>query len=172
MRILQLNGHTRTEAIAESPFYIQKDATQAWKNAGSPLPTSNEFKKFAVEYLKKNTKNAPGTGCSVTYVAGTDNTRTKPYKINDVVNELGKRKYKTTFLLIDKDTNEILEKVQGTKAEAKEAARKLYGKGFEGAISCKYTKEVSEGEPLAFEVEYTPSKSTVLGTYIVFGIDN
>lgn len=173
MRILQINGYTRQEAIEnESPFFIQKDATAAWKKAGKPLPTSPEFKEFAVEYLAEKTKNAPGIGCSVTYDAGVADTRDKPYKIDDVANEQGKRKYKTTYLLIDEETNEILAKCQETKAKAKEVARELYTKDkFKGNIVCKYTKEVIEGEPLAFKVKHTPGKNTKQGTYIVFGID-
>lgn len=171
MRTIQINAFTKKEAIEQSPFHIQKDATQAWKNNGSPIIGSPEFKKWTTEYLAANTKNAPGSGCMVTYVPGVADSRDKPYKFNDVTNKEGKRKYKTTFLLVDKATKEIVAKSQGTKADAKNVARDLYKKGYKGNLECKYTKEVIEGEPLAFEVAYTPSVSTKEGAYIVFGID-
>ena len=34
---------------------------------------------------------------------------------------------------------------------------------------CEIVYRVKEGKALAFEVDYTPSVSTTLGTYIVFG---
>ena len=58
-------------------------------------------------------------------------------------------------------------------AVAKELAKALYTeKGFKSDLICRYTKQVVDGEPIAFTAEYTPSKSSRIGTYIVFGIEN
>ena len=43
-------------------------------------------------------------------------------------------------------------------------------KNYRGDIFCKVIHEVIEGEVGAFEMTYTPSKNTKLGTYIVFGV--
>ena len=107
----------------------------------------------------------------ITIEAGAADTRERPYKVNDVKNEKGKRKYKTTYQLIDKKSGSVIAETSETKAKAKEIAKSLYtDKGYKGDIVCTYTKQVLEGEPIAFEVEYTPSKSAKKGTYLCFGI--
>ena len=81
------------------------------------------------------------------------------------------KKYKTTYQLIDKKSGSVIAETSETKAKAKEIAKSLYtDKGYKGDIVCTYTKQVLEGEPIAFEVEYTPSKSAKKGTYLCFGI--
>lgn len=171
---VEVKAFTRAEAVEQvkGTFFVQRDATQAWKKAGEPSPLDKEFKEFCVTYLTKYTKNAPGTACSITYKAGSADTRERPYKITDVVNEKGKRKYVTTYLLKDKATGKELGKAVGTKQKAKELAKKLYTEGgFRGSIECTYTKEVETGEPLAFTADYAPSKSSKEGQYIFFGIE-
>ena len=172
---VEINAYTRTEAVEqvnEANYFVQHDATQAWKKAGEPSPLDKEFKEFAAEYLKRKTKNAPGVGCSITYKAGSADTRERPYKLNDVVNEQGRRKYVTTYTLVDDATGEILLKTTENKSKAKELAKKLYvDGGYKGSATCTYTKEVSEGEPLAFKIKYDPSKNAEIGKYIFFGIE-
>ena len=158
---VEVKAYTKAEAVdqVKDEFFVQRDATQAWKKAGEPSPLDKEFKVFCANYLEKHTKNAPGTACMITYRAGSADTRERPYKMNDVVNEKGKRKYVTTYLLKDKSTGE-------------ELAKKLYTDGgFRGSIICTYTKEVAEGEPVAFTVDYAPSKSSKEGHYIFFGVE-
>ena len=92
--------------------------------------------------------------------------------MTDVVNELGKRKYKTTYIITDKDTKKVLGKTQENKAKAKEIAKDLYVKnGYRGKAICTYTKEVVEGQTKAFEIEYQASKSAKEGYFIFFGIE-
>ena len=188
-RKIEVSAFTRDEALAQAPFTVQRDATQAWKNAGKPM--LGKLTEFMAEYLKKHTKNAPGTGCSITVESGSPDTREKPCKITDITNEVitgtikrknketgedeevetTKRKYKTTYVIVDNDTNEIIDKSQGTKAEAKKRMVELYESGYKGNATCLYTKEVVEGEARAFEAKYTPSISAKKGTYILFGIE-
>lgn len=171
---LEVVGATREEALAKAPFHIMKDATQAfklWKKKQVNGITDKEIKQFCMDYLAKNTKNAPGVGCRITIEAAVSDTRERPWTINDVKNEKGKRKYTTIYQLIDKATGQILDEVEGTKAKAKEAAKKLIANGFKGRGICTYTKQVTEGEPVAFNFEYTPSKASHAGTYLVFGIE-
>ena len=171
---LEVCGFKRAEAIEQAPFFVQRDATQkykAWKQNLGHAVTDKDIKEFCLDYLAQHTKNAPGVGCSITLEAGVADTRERPYKVNDVKNEKGKRKYKTTYQLIDKKSGKIIAETNETKAKAKELAKKLYTEdGFRGDIICTYTKQVLEGEPVAFEVEYTPAKSAKQGTWLVFGI--
>ena len=170
----EVKAYTKAEAVdqVKDVFFVQRDATQAWKKAGEPSPLDKEFKVFCANYLEKHTKNAPGTACMITYRAGAADTRERPYKMNDVVNEKGKRKYVTTYLLKDKSTGEELAKTTENKKKAQELAKKLYiDGGFRGSIICTYTKEVAEGEPVAFTVDYAPSKSSKEGHYIFFGVE-
>ena len=171
---VEVKAYTKAEAIdqVKDVFFVQRDATQAWRKAGEPSPLDKEFKVFCANYLEKHTKNAPGTACMITYRAGAADTRERPYKRNDVVNEKGKRKYVTTYLLKDKSTGEELAKTTENKKKAQELAKKLYiDGGFRGSIICTYTKEVAEGEPVAFTVDYAPSKSSKEGHYIFFGVE-
>ena len=99
-------------------------------------------------------------------------SRERPYGIHDKKNESGARKYKTTYQLIDKATGAVLAETSETKAKAKEIGKSLYtDKGFKGNIICTYTKQVVDGEPVAFEISYAPSKSSRVGSYLVFGIE-
>ena len=49
-------------------------------------------------------------------------------------------------------------------------AKKLIKDGFKGKGRAFYSKQVTEGEPAAFDFEYAPSKSSHAGTYVVFGV--
>jgi hypothetical protein len=172
---VEVTGATKDEALEKAPFFIQGDATQAYKNWKKKQlngVTEAGTKEFMLEYLAKKSKNAPGIGFAITIEAAVPDTRERPYTFKDVKNEQGKRKYKTTYQLVDKATGEIIASTQETKAKAKEIAKNLYKeKGYKGNIICTYTKQVAEGEPVAFEVTYTPSKSSKVGTYLVFGIE-
>jgi hypothetical protein len=170
---LEVNAYTKQEAVEKvaGQFQIIKDATQAWKNANKPI-TEQALKAFCADYLQKHTKFASGIGCSITIESGTPDSRERPYSVRDIKNEKGKRHYKTGYQLLDKATGQVLGVSFDTKAKAKELAKKLYtDKGYKGDIYCKYIKEVTEGEVGAFEVTYTPSKSSKLGKYLCFGVE-
>jgi hypothetical protein len=172
---VEVTGATKEEALEKAPFQVIGDATQAyknWKKKQVTGVTDAMVKEFMLEYIQKKSKSASGIGYSITIEAAVPDTRTRPYTITDVKNEQGKRKSKSTYQLIDKATGEIIASTQETKAKAKEIAKNLYKeKGYKGNLICTYTKQVTEGEPVAFEVAYTPSKSSNVGTYLVFGIE-
>ena len=169
---LEVSAFTKQEAVEKvaENFQIIKDATQAWKNAGKPI-TEQALKAFCADYLTKHTKFATGIGCSITMEAGTPDSRERPYTVKDIKNEKGKRKYKTGYQLMDQATGKVLGVCFETKAKAKEVAKDLYKNGYKGNIFAKYIKEVTEGEVGAFEVAYTPSKSSKLGKYFCFGVE-
>ena len=143
---LEVTGRTKQEALEKAPFYIQGDATQAfklWKKSMVNGVTERDIKQFCVAYLTKKSKNAPGSGFYVTLDPAVADTRERPYRIEDVKNEGGKRKYLKTYVLSDAATGEVL----------------------------ATTKSVVEGEPVAFRSYYTPSKASHAGTYLVFGVE-
>lgn len=172
---LEVTGATKEEALAKAPFDIMGDATQAyklWKKKQTGGITEADKRAFMLDYLTKKSKNVAGVGFSITVESAVADTRERPYTINDVKNELGARKYKTVYVLRDKATGVELARTDETKAKAKEIAKKLYTeKGLKSNIVCTYTKQVVEGQAVAFTVEYTPSKSSHVGTYVVFGIE-
>lgn len=188
-RKLEVKAFTKEEAHTQAPFTILRDATQSWKNEGKPMLKSLD--EFIARYLKKHTKEAAGVGCIIVLDSGVADSREKPFKVNDVTNEVitgkalrlnketgekeevdtTKRKFTTTYVIVDDETNEILHKSRETKAEAKKALTDIYASGYKGNVTCYYTKEVTEGEPRAFTAEYTPSVSTKLGSYLVFGVE-
>lgn len=172
---MEVTGATKDEALAKAPFDIMGDATQAyklWKKKQVNGVTESDKKQFMLDYLAKKSKNVAGVGFSITLESAIADSRERPYGIHDKKNESGARKYKTTYQLIDKTTGVVVAETSETKAKAKEIAKDLYvNKGFKGNLVCTYTKQVVNGEPIAFEVEYTPSKSARVGSYLVFGVE-
>ena len=172
---MEVNGATKEEALAKAPFDIMGDATQAykiWRKKQVNGVTDSDKKQFMLDYLAKKSKNCAGVGFSITLESAVADTRERPYAIHDVKNEKGTRKYKTVYQIVDKATGAVLAETSETKAKAKEIAKALYTeKGFKGNLVCTYTKQVLDGEPTAFTVEYTPSKSARVGSYLIFGIE-
>ena len=174
-KVMEVTGATKEEALNKAPFDIMGDATQAYKNwrkAQVNGVTEADKKQFMLDYLSKKSKNVIGVGFSITLESAVADTRERPYSINDVKNESGVRKYKTTYQIVDKTTGALLASTNETKAKAKEITKQLYtDKGFKGDVICTYTKQVVDGEPVAFTAEYTPSKSARVGSYLLFGIE-
>ncbi len=172
---MEVLGATKEEALAKAPFDIMGDATQAyktWMKKQLHGVTDEDKKEFMLDYLAKKSKNVAGVGFVITQEAAVADTRERPYKITDVKNEQGARKYKTIYQLVDTATGAVVAETNETKAKAKELAKELYtDHGFKGDLVCTYTKQVIEGEPVAFKVSYAPSKSAKVGSYVVFGFE-
>lgn len=172
-QVLEVTGATKNEALDKAPFSILGDATQAYKLWAAKQTngiTEASEKEFYLDYLTKKSKNVDGVGFAITIDSAKADTRERPYTMNDVKNEKGARKYKTIYVLTDKATGTKIAETNETKAKAKEIAKKLYtDKGYKGDLVCTYTKQVVEGQPVAFTMEYTPSKSAKIGRYKVFG---
>lgn len=171
---MEVTGATKEEALAKAPFDIMGDATQAYKMFRKKQVngiTDADKKQFMLDYLAKKSKNVAGVGFVITEEAAVADTRERPYRIEDNKNEQGARGYKTIYQLIDDATGSVLAETDETKAKAKELAKELYKKGYKGNLTCRYTKQVVKGEPIAFRASYTPSKSSRVGTYLVFGIE-
>lgn len=174
---IEIVGASKEEAInaANLNFSIAGDATQAYKNwmkTRQGAVTDKDVKQFMVEYLQKKVKCASGVGYIITIESAVADTRERPWTITDVKNEQGKRKFTKVFRGIDTATNQILFECQGTKADAKQAAKDVIANGFHGKMKVVINKEVTEGEPTAFYAEYTPSKAAKAGRWLVFGNEN
>ena len=66
---MEVTGATKEEALANAPFGIQGDATQAYRNARKACRgawTDADTKQFMLDYLAKKSKNLPGVGFSIT----------------------------------------------------------------------------------------------------------
>lgn len=174
-KVMEVTGATKEEALNKAPFDIMGDATQAyklWKKKQVNGVTEADKKMFMLDYLNKKSKNVTGVGFAITLESAVADTRERPYRIDDVKNELGARKYKTIYQIMDKDTGKVLAQAEGTKAKAKELVKALYtDKGYKGNIIASYAKVVMGGQPIAFTATYTPSKSSRVGSYLVFGIE-
>jgi hypothetical protein len=171
---LEVVGATKEEALAKAPFFIQKDATQAfknWKEKQTGAITDAAVKQFMIDYVAKNSKNAPGVGFSITEQSAVADTRERPYAIEDLKNEKGARRYKTVYSWIDDETEKVVAEVDTTKADAKNAIKALYTeKGYKGNATLVQRKKCVEGQAVVAKVKYTPSKSSRNGVYTVFGI--
>ena len=161
--------------MEESLFNYGGDATQAfknWKSKQNKGVTDRDIKEFMLSYLEKKSKNIPGVGFMITLEAAVADTRERPYKIEDVKGE-GKRKFKSMYKWIDVDTKQVVCSVDTNKADAKNAIKELYKSGaYKGNAELVKTKDVVEGNAVVATSEYTPSKNTKNGTWLVFGIEN
>lgn len=170
----KISAASRSEAVKMVNFSVEHDATPAykrWLEKQEGDVTAFAERQFMLDYLEARSKNAPGIGFYITLESAVANTRERPYSIHDKKNEKGKRKMTTTYQLIG-ENREILGEATGTKGVAKNLAKEIIINGYKGHIDCVLTKQVTEGENIAFTVDYTPSKGTRNGTWILFGIEN
>ena len=162
-----------------------KNATQAWKKAGSPMNTK-ELNRFMAEYIKKNKL----VGAYLVIEPSADDTRLRPYS---VINETttGKRKTTTTYQIKEADLkvkystviNEAGEAVEvpsvevigvgavEARADKKDLALRLMKELIEENHKdyvVEIVKEVTEGQKYAGYGQYTPSRSAKLGKFLFF----
>lgn len=173
---MEVTGMTKEEALANAPFGIQGDATQAFRNAKKNHTgswTDSDTKQFMLDYLAKKSKNLPGVGFSITVESAVADTRERPYTINDIKNDKGARKYKTVYSWRDDATGKTVVETDTTKADAKNAIKREYTEnGYRGNASLVMVKKCIEGQAVVAKACYTPSKSSRPGVYLVFGIEN
>ena len=144
--------------IEDTLFHIQGDATQAYKNweeKQNGIVTDRDRKEFMI-----------------TVEPAVKDSRERPYKIEDIKNEEGKRKTKRQYKWFDKATNTVVCSVDTNKTDAKNAIKELYKSGeYKGDANLVITYDVVEGQAVVATAKYTPSKNTKSGKYIAFGIE-
>lgn len=172
---MEVTGATKEEALEKAPFDIMGDATQAYKRWCKEQVngvTETDKKQFMLDYLAKKSKNCTGVGFSITIESAVADTRERPYSIEDIKNDKGVRKYKTVYRWIDDRTDKIVVECDTTKADAKNALKREYSEnGYKGNAHLVMDKKCVEGQAVVAKAKYTPSKSSRIGSYIVFGIE-
>ena len=189
MRTVEAQGYSKEKALEATGLDVQlemlKNATQAWKKAGSPMNTK-ELNRFMAEYIKKNKL----VGAYLVIEPSADDTRLRPYS---VINETttGKRKTTTTYQIKEADlkvkystvVNEAGEAVEvpsvevigvgavEARADKKDLALRLMKELIEENHKdyvVEIVKEVTEGQKYAGYGQYTPSRSAKLGKFLFF----
>ena len=189
MKTVEAQGYSKEKAFETTNLDVElgmlKNATLAWKKAGSPF-NAKEMSRFMSEYLKKN----KAVGAYLVIEPSSDDTRLRPYS---VINETtkGKRKAKTTYQIktaelkvrystvLDEEGKETqVPNVEvlsvgavEARADKKDVALGLMKELIE-ENKCDYVieivKEVTEGQKYAGYGQYTPSKSAKLGKFMFF----
>ena len=190
MKTVEAQGYSKEKAFETTnldvEFEMFKNATLAWKKAGSPV-NSKDLNRFMSEYMKKNKSIA----AYLVVEPASDDTRLRPYS---VINETtkGKRKATTTYQIkqaelnvkyqtvIKEETNEEIQVptvsvvsvgAVEARAEKKDVALGLMKELIE-QNKCDYVveivKEVTEGQKYAGYGQYTPSKSAKMGKFVFF----
>lgn len=189
MKTVEAQGYSKEKALEATGLDVQlemlKNATQAWKKAGSPMNTK-ELNRFMAEYIKKNKL----VGAYLVIEPSADDTRLRPYS---VINETttGKRKTTTTYQIKEADLkvkystviNEAGEPVEvpsvevigvgavEARADKKDLALRLMKELIEENHKdyvVEIVKEVTEGQKYAGYGQYTPSRSAKLGKFLFF----
>ena len=187
MQTVEAQGYSKDKALKSTVLDIELDrlrnATIAWKNAGSPLNTK-VLNNFLAQYIKD--KKAPGA--YIVIDAPSDDTRLRPY---NVINETttGKRKAKTMYQIKEaelkvKYTTSVNEEgvevitphVEVLSAGAVEASVSKKDTAFKTMKELIETnkkdyvveivREITEGQKFAGYGQYTPSKSAKVGKFI------
>lgn len=189
MKTVEAQGYSKEKALEASGLNVElemlKNATQAWKKAGSPL-NPRDLNKFVADYVKKN----KCIGAYLVIESSSDDTRLRPYS---VINETtkGKRKTTTTYQIkeaelkvkLQKMINEENEEIEvpvvdviavgavEARADKKDAALRIMKDLIEvnkKDYVVEIVKEVTEGQKYAGYGQYTPSKSAKLGKFMFF----
>lgn len=189
MIIKESQGYSKEKALEAAELDVTldrlKNATIAWKKAGSPM-NQKQLNAFMTAYIK----DKKAVGAYIVVDPSSDDTRLRPY---NVINEVtkGKRKATTTYQIKEaefkvkytKVTNEDGSEVEipnvevvnvgavERRAEKKDAAFKIMKELIEANKKdylVEIVKEITDGQKYAGFGQYTPSKSAKLGKFLFF----
>ncbi len=167
-RTVEVKAYSAQEAQIKGPFEAYAagaNCTLAWKKAGSPTDVDS-LNEFMEQQLEKKTKFNPGLGLYIILENGYRNKSLRPYKFKNKKN-IGHQKYNKRYLLIGDDKKIIREIVSSRKFDAVKAAREEYAEGYKGNIEIVAVKTPEDN--VVGKFEYTPSKGTNEGRYLLFG---
>lgn len=186
-QLREAQGYSKEKALKSTGLEIEldrlKNATIAWKKAGSPINTK-QLNVFLTNYIKD--KKAPGA--YIVLDAPSDDTRLRPY---NVINETttGKRKAKTMYQIKEAEfkvkyttsVNEAGEEVKtphvevlsagsvevsvGKKETAFKTMKELIEENKKDYV-VEIVREITEGQKYAGYGLYTPSKSAKVGKFV------
>lgn len=174
----EVTAENREMAIAKveenHSFHVKGDATPAykrWKATQVNGVTERSIKEFMLNYLAKKDKNCPGTAYAITLEPAVQDTRERPYKIENVKGD-GKRRFKRFYKWVDAETGVTIASTDTNKADATNLIKNLYKDGsFKGTANLVVNKDVVEGTAIVAKATYTPAKNTKQGTWLIFGIE-
>lgn len=190
MKTIEVQGYSKQKAYEAAGLDVElemfRNATLAWKKAGSPMGTK-ALNAFMAAYLK----DKKATGAYLVIEPASDDTRLRPYTvINEVTH--GKRKTTTKYQIKEADlkvkTRKVVSEETGEEkeiqevevlslgavvrtADRKDAAMKLMKELIEENntnYAVEIVKEVTDGQKYAGYGIYTPSKSAKLGKFMFF----
>jgi len=189
MLVKETQGYSKEKALEATGLDVEldrlKNATLAWKKAGSPMGTK-QLNAFMAGYIK----DKKAVGAYLVIEAASDDTRLRPYS---VINETtkGKRKATTTYQIKEAElkvkhttaVNEDGETIDvpvvevitvgavEARADKKDAAFKVMKELIEinkKDYIVEIVKEITEGQKYAGYGQYTPSKSAKVGKFMFF----
>lgn len=192
MKNVEAQGYTKEKALEATGLDVEldrlKNATQAWKKAGSPIE-SKKLNSFMADYIKRNKV----VGAYLVVEPASDDTRLRPYSVINEVTQ-GKRKatraYQvkeaelqvkyTTVTDEEGNTTQVptvkvlaVGAVEGS-APKKDAAFKIMKELIEQNkknYTVEIVNEITEGQKYAGYGLYAPSKSAKLGKFVFFVAD-
>lgn len=150
MKSVEAQGYNKDEALQTTNLGVEldrlKNATTAWKKAGSPLNTK-EMNKFMAAYIKEK----KAVGAYLVIEAASDDTRLRPYS---VINETttGKRKTTTVYQIKPADVNVKYH------TETKVVVNKETGEEKEVEVQTPYVKTTIKVESVDKETGETVTK--------------
>ena len=189
MKSVEAQGYSKEKALESTGLDIEldrlKNATSAWKKAGSPMNTK-QMNAFMASYIK----DKKAVGAYLVVEAASDDTRLRPYSVINEVTK-GKRKSTTTYQIKEAELKVKYSKVidaEGieseipvvevlsagaveARADKKDAALKVMKELIETNKKdyvVEIVKEITEGQKYAGYGQYTPSKSAKLGKFVFF----
>ncbi len=177
--MVEVSGATKEEALSKAPFSVTSDVTVSHRRFCEQYDrpvNKQELTQFMLDILENKTKCKEGLGLCITCEHSIQNKKEYPFSIKEVFNKKGIRKYKTVYQIYENLGTEenpvkgkLLAECNETKAYSKKLAKDLYKSGFNGKLMCVYTKQVQNGEPIAWISDFKPSKNTKEGVYLCFG---
>ena len=195
MKLVEAQGYSKAKAYEttqlDAELDMLKNATQAWKKAGSPMGTK-DLNKFMQGYIK----DKRALGAYLVVDPASDDTRLRPYTVINEVTQ-GRRKASTVYQIkeaefkvkmidkVDEDGNVVTDEngdvvkvpkvtvvSTGTvagRADRKDAALKQMKELIEANKKdyvIEIVKEITDGQRYAGYGQYTPSKSAKVGKFV------
>lgn len=159
MKNFEAQGFSKTKAFETTGIDVElnmlKNATQAWKKAGSPLNTKT-IGNFMAAYIK----DKKAVGAYIVVEAASDDTRLRPYQ---VINEVttGKRKTSTVYQVKEaelavkyvKDTKVVKTKVKDEEGNETEVEKTVDFLNPYHKETIKVVSKVKDEDGVETEVE-------------------
>ena len=168
MKITKIIAHSTKEAIEiakEQGIKVVRNVTPSYQ-AQDDINTEDELRDFAEKMLKKNRlADQEGVGCIVVQMAGSADTRKRPYEFINHKNN-GPSKKVRVFEVQKKSDGQVI----GTALSKKEAIYLAKNKmrEYREDLICKQCYRILGENEIAFALDYVPSINTKEGIYIVF----